>query len=478
MKHTRKKTAYLMLALLMIIAALLGALYYLSREDAQEPGAETPPAKATLFSCAREELISVTVTPPSGKSYTLDVKNGSLVLPHDPSAPVRALIAENILSALCTVIAEDKVLDTSFAVADLAAFGLETPVCAASFTLANGDTHRMFIGSATPLGIPYRYMLWDEDPAIYLISADVHDAFSYELAALRDVTQPVWDAELWDRVEISGENRRQLIRTDLGWQLTAPFSYPLDSTETDNFLAAVESIGFANYVADAKTADLSLYGLDAPRLTLTLQQAASRVDYYDEAGVITDSIFLPDEEITLQFGTQIDDYYVYCLYLDTVYTATLFQTGFLWDEDITSLLDRTPLDVPITQLKALTVTRDGADTVYTFALTEQLEQNGDLKTDGAGNVLWDVHVRKNGESMDADTFLNWYAQLQRIAPESTLPEGAETADSVLSLTFEGEGFVRTAHFLPIDPLHDALSVNGHAAFYLSASALDSLLQLP
>ena len=478
MKHTRKKSAYLFPALLLIIAALLGALYYLSREDHKEPDAETPSGKITLFSCAREELISVTVTPPSGESYTLDVKNGALVLPHDPSAPVRDLIEDSILSALCTVIAEDKVLDTSSSVTDLAAFGLDTPVCAASFTLANGDTHRLLIGSATPLGIPYRYMLWDDDPVIYLISADVYDAFSYDLPALRDVTQPVWDAALWDSVEITGENRRTLVRTGLGWQLTSPFSYPLDSTEADSFLAAAERIGFANYVGDAENLELSLYGLDAPRLTLTLQQAASRVDYYDEAGVVTDSILLPDEEITLQFGTQLDDYYVYCLYLDTVYTATLFQTGFLWNEDVTPLLDRTPLDVPITQLHKLTVTRDGVNTVYTITLTEQLEQNGELKTDGAGNVLWDVHVQKNGESMDTDAFLNWYTQLQRIAPESAMPESSKTEGSMLSLTFEGEGFTRTAQFLPIDPLHTALSVNGHAAFYMASSTLDAVLQLP
>ena len=475
-KHARW---ILPLALLMCIGALLGVLLYLQKEEEKaSSGDAAPREQITLFACERSDIAAVRITPPSGQSYTLLVRDGALTIPGEADFPIRSLLEESIFSVICKVVAEEAVLDTSLKVTDLAAFGLDVPRVSASVTMQDQSVHTLRIGDSMQLGIPYRYFMWDEDPVIYAISADVYDAFSYDLAALHDVQQPVWDYTLWDKVILSGENTRILTRTDLGWQMDAPYAYPLDSAAAESFLSSVESIAFASYVADAQDADLAAYGLDTPRLTLTMQQAATKVDYYDETYTLKDTLLLPEEEITLYFGDQVDDYYVYCMYLDTVYTATLFQTGFLWNGDALELMDKTPLDVPVSALSRLTVTQENETWVYDISLTEQLEPNGDLKMDENGNTLWDVHVQKDGQAMDTDAFLTWYAALQQCAPGNTVPTEFESTESLLTIHFEGTQVNRTAAFMPLDALHTALAVNGTALYYFADTALSSILQLP
>ena len=468
------------LGLLGLCALLALALITLQKPEADAPIDDAPAAESLLlFKCAWEDVDAITVNPPSDVGYTLIYRDGQLYHKTDAPYAVRELISSNVLGALCTVLMEEKVLDTRETVCDLNGFGLENAVCSAEITLQNGEHHVLRLGDQVPYGIPYRYCMWDSDPAVYLISADVFDALSYSAESLHPVTQPVWDYTFWDQVVIHGQAARTLEKTPAGWQLTAPIQYPVSTENAESFLSSVESIGFATHVASADQADLSTYGLDAPRLTLIMKQAATKAIYRDDQGNVTDEILLPEEDITVYFGSDKDDYYVYCMYLGTVYTATKFQTAFLWNEDLRDLVDPTPLDVPVTEISTLTAATADETHVYTLSLTEQLEENGELKTDEQGHVLYDVHVKKDGEAMDADQFLNWYTAVHTLAPNQTVPDNAAlSTDPVLTLTWTGHGFTRDAAFLPLDSLHTALSLNGTAFTYLANTELTPILALP
>ena len=467
------------LGLLGLCAALIFALVALQKPH-QTPAEETENAgQLTLFECARADVRSIQLTPPSGESYTLIHRDGSLYLDADEPYLIRRLISDNLLSALCTVIMEEQVLNTHKTVSDLGAFGLENPVCSAVLTLQNGETHHLRLGDAMQFGIPYRYCMWDDDPWIYAISADVFDVFSYTREALHPVTQPVWDHRFWDQVTIRGEVNRTLTLTPAGWQLTSPIGYPVSTESAESFLSSVESISFATYVGAADQLDLAALGLVEPRLTLTIKQAATVATYTDDTGAVTEEILLPEEDITVSFGHDKDDYYVYCMYLDTVYTATRFQTAFLWNEDLSSLADPTPLDVRVTKVMSVTASTADETHVYTLSLTEQLLENGELKQDDLGNVLYDVHVRKDGIPMDADAFLMWYTAVHALSPSHSVPDAQALSQSpLLTLTLSGDGFSRSAAFLPLDSLHTALSVNGTAFSYLQNTDLADILALP
>lgn len=478
-KKSGAATHILLASVLAALILLLSALLFLLKQD--QPGStnETPPSTSRqLFSAAAEDVVSITITPPKGEQYTLQCKNGVFYLPEDGDFTVRDTLAETILLNVCHIYIEDTILNTQETVVDLEHFGLSPARCTAAIQYQDGTVHTLHIGDQMQLGIPYRYFMWDDDPNLYAVSNDTYEAFSYTLSALRSVEQPVWDSTLWDRVSITGENVRTLEETDAGWVLTQPYAYPLSADAVSNYLSSVENIRFAEFVGYSDKLDLSLYDLDSPRLTLTLHQTPTTVSFLNDAGEETSSLLLPEEEIVLHIGSDVDEYYFYAEYLGTVYTATRFQLGFLFDQDLSFLLDSTPLDVPITALQTLTVEDETGHAAYSIHLTEQLTQTGELKTDELGNQLFDVSVQRSQTAFDTATFLNWYAELQKLELNAKAADQFTPSSYDRQLTFETAECTRTVAFSRYDALHTAVTVDGTTLFYTPNAAVDNLFPCP
>ena len=485
-QHTKKpgksalsaKHALTIVILLVFVILLALALFFLKNSDPAVIGPAVPLTSRQLFSCTAEDVLSVTITPPEGETYTLMCKNGVLTLPDDSEFTVRDHLAESILLNVCHIYIEDTVLNTRETVVDLADFGLAPARCQATVAYRDGTTHTLYIGDQMQLGIPYRYFMWNDDPHLYAASNDVYDAFSYTRSALRSVEQPVWDSTLWDQVSIAGANARTFVETDAGWIMTYPYTYPLSTDGINTYLTSIENIRFAEYVGKTDVSDLSLYGLDNPRMTLTLHQTPTTVSFLSDTGEETDSIVLPEEEIVLHIGADLDEYYFYAEYLGVIYTATRFQAGFLFNEDLSSLLDSTPLDIPITALQEMIVEDENGRTVYTVHLSEQLTPAGELKTDEQGKQLYDVTVQKNGMDFDTDTFLQWYAEVQKLSPNGKTADVFVPASFDRTLTLKTSQHVRTVSFSRYDALHTAMSIDATTLFYAPNTLLKGLFPCP
>jgi hypothetical protein len=90
------------------------------------------------------------------------------------------------------------------------------------------------------------------------------------------VTVSEIDAEIIQKIKI---NRRQntllLDKTEAGWQLTQPFTAPGNPIRIDLILSALNQ-PFTNSKPITDEMDLSIYGLDEPVATLTLDQHVMR----------------------------------------------------------------------------------------------------------------------------------------------------------------------------------------------------------
>ena len=97
---------------------------------------------------------------------------------------------------------------------------------------------------------------------------------------------------------------------------------------------------------------------------------------------------------------------------------------------------------------------------------EQVAANNELVYDESGNVCYDVHVTRNGEAIDYAAFEAAYSALLPVTVSGLLPETTDAAPHTVYTFTDVDGTVHTVALATFDALHDAVTVNGHQAFYL------------
>ncbi len=480
-KNRRKplslKSLLLLLAVLAAAAALL--CYFLNRRPALlVPETTDADGQLLLFSYTEDQLLSVTITPPEGEAYTLLMRDGELTLESDADFPIRTTVLEDVLNNASHIQVETTVLSRDETDVSLSDFGLEPPACTAVLRYTDGTTHTLRLGDQMPADIPYYYMTVDDDPRIFGASTDTFDAFSQPLAALHPVDQPGIKGELIDSVDLAGENRFHLTRTVWGWQLNAPFSYPMDEDKADNLLTSLEGLRFARYIGMLADLTPSEYGLDAPRLTLTLDIAESVVQATDENGD-TVQVTLPASQQVFYIGRDMNEDYLYVSLGGVVYAAPRFLYRFLNQFSPASSLLAYPVDQGVQTLTGITFIQKDVETHYAIRLLERLTENNEIAVDEDGNTLYDVHVDRNGQEIDSEPFLRWLLQLRRLTGDGVLTEDdflPQSADA--SLILYGDGISRRVDFYRYDSLYTVFAVDGTARYYLATDTLNALLAWP
>ncbi len=452
------------------------------------PGLETIPMeiqkneKETLL-CQRrlDEIARVTITPPSGNSYVLEVSGETLVLSQDPSYPIRTSVLDLIRENICTVRAERVILsyadNGSF---EPAFFGLAPAACQARIDCRDGSSHLIRIGSQLQGDeIPYYYFLWDEDPLLYAGGTDMYSAFSYEFEQLHTVAALKINPDLLDSLSITGENALEIRYTDTGWLCVSPYRYPLDETKMSGYLKNIQNLAFLNFVGRTKECTPADFGLDHPLLILSFTESESTLSVPDTAGK-THTYSLPERKGTVRFGKIADAYSRYAEYDGCVYTVSLFLSDFLFNVSSPDLLALSPFAVEVYQLASLTLQYGDRVWDYTLELMEEVQENGNLVMDENGQVLYSLTVRKNGVLLSQDSFLHWYNNtLRSLVPDGQITQlPAPGTPPTVQLVLRGQRTTRTVSFIRIDPLHYAMDVDGSSLYYISGDLLASILNAP
>ena len=488
MKQVQKKQSRVIHPRTILILAASAALimgtagYFVLRGDTQDP----PPVIHTaseyvtiLGKYDLDDIVSVTITPPGGEAYSLLSQDGKLVYADDPSFPLRPGITDLVASNICTVRSENTVLDTAEHPVKLADFGLEPYRCMCTFQLTDGTVNTIRIGNQIAGGeIPYYYFMWNSDPRIFAGGTDMYSAFSYDRSFLHTVTQPSVNTDILDAVEITGLNTLSFRYTDIGWQITSPFSYPADTNLMTGYLANLSHILFSRYICRTGDADLKALGLEDPLLTLTVTEAESILTVPDTSGNFH-TYPIPEVRSVFRFGAEYDEYNRYVEYNGSVYTATFYLTDFLFDVGAKDLCLSSPFDLDIYRLTGLEVDSSSGRVRYDIILTEQVGPSGALVTDEMGNTLYDCSILRNGEAMDTDAFLTWYAaDLRPVSPSGiSVDLPPQERKEAAAFTLFGEKSKRTVYFYK-NGLQYLMYVDGTCRFYVSSQAFEQLFPLP
>ena len=476
-KRSHSRRLRLLLALLALV--LLAVILLLSRSIEQStPALPDSPSDTTicLYEYALADVASVTIRRSGEAAWTV-VQASPLQL--ELTGELGFLLTEaesaGLLLAASTLIAEEVLTEDPADYADhLADFGLESPCYEAWITYADGREAHLRVGNAEPGGA-WRYMLLSGDDRLFALSRGHVESLFVNRDTLRAVTQPTLHKSRIDRITLTGPEgvfAQWTLTADVTaqdvidhWQITAPFTYPADATAMQSLLSNTANLRLGAYVCDATPDALTQYGFDAPRLTIDIHMAAATVGNVDSEGVYVTSDW-PESTLTFVIGGEKSDMVDYVLCSGQIYIASRYTMGVFMNYDVTGTMSRYLLPTALGNLAALTVEERGVRTEYVITRVEQVAANNELIYDENGNVCYDIHITRNGEEIDFASFEAAYSALLPVTVSGLLPETTDAAPHTVYTFTDVNGTVHTVAFSPFDALHDAVTVNGHQAFYL------------
>ncbi len=438
-----------------------------------KPTVPAPSGKVDTYKMLAERdldtLTTIRVTPPSGESYTILYADDVMSVPGREDDALDSLIELDILSWGAAVEAHDTILNTEENEVLLSDFGLDPAQASITYCYSDGEEITLLLGNNLPDESAYYFFMMQGDPNIYSAAPDLWDAASYEKDTLFKVVQPKLKGELLDAITLAGDADLRLERTATGWTLTAPSRYPVDSAAAGTLLTNIEGMRFANYLGSADALNLADYGLDVPRLTITLDQAATVLYTYDDDDT-SYNYEIPAHTITLMIGNDANSVGIYCLYEGKVYVGTSYSLGFWQQLTAKKLQLRNPIDWAANQLTYISLATAAQSVAYDISFVEQIKENNEIATDDYGQTLYSVVATRNGQAVDETAFVHWYYQLTQVSATGFLPAGyAPSGEPVAEIVMKNDYEQRTIRLYPYDALHVAIEVDGVCVFYMRSN---------
>jgi Domain of unknown function (DUF4340) len=268
--------------LLLLLAALGGALIYYLEIKPGKSRDEKPDETKAAYSFAREDITGVTVTR-AGKPVTLENQNGKWVI----TAPVNAAADESALNSLIGDLVSARIEREFAASSDLKEYGLASPAVTLELKLKNGQTRRLELGGKDAVGSS-AYARFDGAQNITLVGASVLTSADKSLDDLRD--RSVLGATQYEITSLKTATETggfELAKEDSTWVLKSPVAGPTEESVVNNLLGDLTSAKATEVVSETAD-DPAKYGLDKPKSSLTVKLATGA-------------------ERTVSIGSKVDD---------------------------------------------------------------------------------------------------------------------------------------------------------------------------
>lgn len=316
-------------------------------------------------------------------------------------------------------------------------FGLTTPSKIITYTLTDGSSNRILIGSNTPDNRSV-YILKESTNEIFLITTSMAESFKGDLTLFRVTELATIDTESVTALKASGKDIPSFditLNTDM-LAYTTSYLLKLDDgtirdVSTNNFIDLLKlipsPITISNFVADNVT-DLSPYGLDTPTLDLYIQNTTLDTD------VATNETTEVVSEMHYLWGNQTEDGKVYFMKADTQSVYSM-NSDFL--EPLLNAFDPFTLSAKFTQLTniedVMRVDLSILDDIYS------------LKIDGETYTI-------NDKVISEDSFKDLFKNIIGISADTQFKDAKlPTSTPVVSFNFiSPEGEITTYDYYDYD----------------------------
>ena len=472
-----KQRILLLLGAMIVLIAVTSAVLLLGHDDKTDWPTYVSTAE-TLFEYTSAEVTSITIRRGEESPWAVvQEENGLLTLQGEGDFQLSESTSAVLLDAASILSCEEVLTSDPAEYRDhLEDFGLDAPKYEAIVTYSDGVTAHLRIGNPGAENNAWYYMTVDGDDRLFAFSRGMVEALFVSRESLREITSPTIHKARIDRITLTGPNsvaqwtlQGDITDTDAAdkWCITAPFTYPADTDAMANLLSGISNLRLGAYVCPATAENLTQYGFDAPRLTIDIHMAAGTIGSTNADGAV-EATDWPESTVIFVIGGEKSDMVDYVRFGDSIYISSHFTIGMFIDYDVTATMSRYPVLTALGNLAALSIREGDTLTEYTLTRTEQVAANNELITDENGHPIYDVTVTRNGEPIDYNAFNTAYNGLTLVTVSGTLPEGEEVAatpHTVYTFT-DVDGTAHTVELATFDVLHDAVIVDGHAAFYL------------
>lgn len=244
-----------------LIFVALGAYAYLvefrqAREESK---------KETLFTFTPDDVRAVTLTYPD-REISLEEVDGQWKLVKPVEAPADESTVKNLIRTIAECEVKKRLEDVP---KDLAPFGLDKPDVVIHVKLKEKDLPAIRVGKTTPVGYS-TYIQRADDPKVVLTTATFHSGMEKQARDLRDKQIVHFeDSEVRKIAVVAPDRDILLTRKGEDWQVDQPRPYAADASTVRSFLSFLRAARATDF-PDENPTNLEVYGLDIPRLTITL----------------------------------------------------------------------------------------------------------------------------------------------------------------------------------------------------------------
>lgn len=258
------------LILVVVLAGLVGYIYFVESKKTTQPGEE---AKPKAVSVTADKIVALSVKPATGDETVLQKTDGTwrVVKPVEASADESEVsgIATNLASLEVQQVVEENPRD-------LKQYGLAEPKVDVGFkTGSDKDFRHLLIGDKTATGSDL-YARLQNEKKVFLISAFLESTFNRSTFDLRDKTVLKFDRNKVDSVALASLDKSvQMAKSGEEWSLTRPIEARADYGTVEGLIGRLQTAQMKSLVT-AEPKDLKEYGLDKPEVSATLGTGSAR----------------------------------------------------------------------------------------------------------------------------------------------------------------------------------------------------------
>ncbi len=249
--------------LLIVLAGLLGYIYYYLKPLSQQATTEQ---KAKVFTVAADSIEEITVKASAGDTTTLRRENGSWKVTSPIQVPADETEASGLVTNL-TSLELQRVIDEN--ATDMTQYGLSPAKVEVSFkAIGDKDFTRLHLGDKTATGGDM-YARKPGENKVFLVSSFVETTFDRTSFDLRDKSILQFERDKADRVDVvSKDGTLAFTKAENQWRIDKPVAARAEQLAVDGLVGRLKTSPMKSIVAAEPTSEqMKTFGLDKAVLT-------------------------------------------------------------------------------------------------------------------------------------------------------------------------------------------------------------------
>ena len=288
-----------LLSAALVLAALLGALYWSNHHKASEDTSLKPPPDAApkILSLDKAGVARLAIRRKDQPEVDL-ARNDSGTWQITAPKPLAAdQDAVSSLLSLLSPLNSDRLIEEK--ASDLSKYGLAAPSLEVDLTLKDNKTQKLLIGDQTPSGSNYYAAVADE-PRLYTIASYNKSGLDKTADDLRDKRLLTADFDKVSQIELVGlkPDKKQDItfaRDKDAWQILKPRPYRAETYQVENLIRSLKDARMESNAADEEPVNAAVFRSAAPFVTVKitggsgtqeLELRKAKEDYYAKTSVL------------------------------------------------------------------------------------------------------------------------------------------------------------------------------------------------